>query len=410
MRRLLSAVVCAWVALALVAASAMAASEPVVSTGNATAITSTSATLNGTVNPEGQATSYYFEYGTTTSYGSQTATSPAGSGTTDVAVSAPLSALTPDTTYHYRVVAVNGSGTTLGSDVSFTTPKPPAPTVATSHARDVTQTSATLSGTINPRGQSTSYVFQYGTSTAYGAQTPSASAGAGTAAISVAAAVEGLTPGTTYHYRLAATNANGTTYGRDISFRTSGVPAGITIAALPGTITFGELTNLSGRVLPPRPSHATATLQSAPGAGGPWVDDTTATTQSSGAYSFPGEAPSSNTYYRVLSDGATSAAVRVVVRFRVGLRVSRQHPLAGTSVRFYGRVAPAHFWHRVLIQWLGPRGRWHTIKRTRLIRAHGTFYSARVTVERTGWYRVLVGADADHAAGTSLAVRIRVRR
>ena len=74
MRRLVLAVACAWAVLALSAAAAAAAGEPVVLTGNATAITSTSATVNGTVNPEGQATTYYFEYGTTTSYGSQTAT------------------------------------------------------------------------------------------------------------------------------------------------------------------------------------------------------------------------------------------------------------------------------------------------------------------------------------------------
>jgi len=96
------AVACAWAVLALSAAAAAAAGEPVVLTGNATAITSTSATVNGTVNPEGQATTYYFEYGTTTSYGSQTATADAGSGTASLAVSAQLASLTPDTTYHNR--------------------------------------------------------------------------------------------------------------------------------------------------------------------------------------------------------------------------------------------------------------------------------------------------------------------
>ena len=98
----------AWVLLGLVAPVA-AASEPVVSTGTATAITSTSAKLNGTVNPGGEATSYYFQYGTTTSYGSQTATSPVGSGSANVDVAAPISSLTPNIAYHYRLVAINGS-------------------------------------------------------------------------------------------------------------------------------------------------------------------------------------------------------------------------------------------------------------------------------------------------------------
>src|SRR5436305_8373681 len=122
MRRFASAAAtaCAFLAvLAPAALAALAAGEPVATTGNATAITPTSATINGTVNPEGQSTTYYFEYGTTTSYGSQTSMAGAGSGTADVKVSTAIEALTPNTTYHYRVVASNASGTTLGTDVSF---------------------------------------------------------------------------------------------------------------------------------------------------------------------------------------------------------------------------------------------------------------------------------------------------
>src|SRR5690349_1060257 len=208
MRRPTSAVAIACALLALLAPAALAAGEPVVTTGNATAITPTSATVNGTVNPEGQSTTYYFEYGTSTSYGSQTSMAGAGSGTADVKVSTAIASLTPNTTYHYRVVASNASGTMLGADVSFKTPKPPAPVVVTRHATSVAQTSATLNGTVNPEGQATSYVFQYGTSSAYGAQTPSASAGAGTKTIVVSAAIGPLTPNTTYHYRLVATSVN----------------------------------------------------------------------------------------------------------------------------------------------------------------------------------------------------------
>ncbi|MGH2883099.1 MAG: hypothetical protein ACRDPA_10460, partial [Solirubrobacteraceae bacterium] len=208
----MSAAACACALLALVAPGALAAAEPAVSTGNATAIAPTSATLNGTVNPEGQSTTYYFEYGTTTSYGSQTATAGAGAGTTDVKVSSAIGSLTPNATYHYRLVATNASGTTLGSDVSFRTPKPPAPVVVTRSATSVTQTSATLNGTVNPEGQATSYGFQYGTSSHYGSQTPAAGAGSGAKASAVSATIWSLAPGTTYHYRLAATSVNGTTY------------------------------------------------------------------------------------------------------------------------------------------------------------------------------------------------------
>ncbi len=411
MRRFLLALTCAGALLALVASAALAAAEPVASTSNATAISSTSAMLNGTVNPEGQATSYYFEYGTTTSYGSQTATGDAGSGTANIGVSAQIAALAPDTTYHYRVVATNASGTTLGSDVSFKTPKPPVPAVTTGQPQSVTQTSVTLHGTVDPEGLATTYVFQYGTSTAYGSDTPAASAGSGTKGVGVAVAVGLLSPATTYHYRLAATNANGTTFGHDVTFKTAAPPAGITIAALPGTITFGQLTSLSGRVLAPRPAHLTVVLQSAAGAGGPWTDAATTTALSTGAYSFSRLAPTSNTYYRVLADGATSAPVLVSVRFRVGLLVSRRHPPTGSTVRFHGHVGPGHKGLPVLIQWLGPHGHWHTIRRTRLRGAGGGlwFYSAAVRITRSGRYRVLVGADVAHAAGHSRVVRIRLR-
>jgi hypothetical protein len=96
---------------------------PVVTTGAASGVTSTSATLNGTVNPEGAATTYQFEYGTTTSYGSVAPASPgsAGSGSSAVAESAAVTGLTASTGYHYRLDATNATGTTDGPDQAFTT-------------------------------------------------------------------------------------------------------------------------------------------------------------------------------------------------------------------------------------------------------------------------------------------------
>jgi hypothetical protein len=410
MMRLARAVVCACALLGVGAPVALAAGEPVVVTGNATAIAPTSAVLNGRVNPEGTSTTYSFEYGTTTSYGSQTAMASAGSGTSDVKVTSAIASLKPNTTYHYRLVATNGSGTTLGSDVSFKTPKPPAPVVVTRRATNVTQTAATLNGTVNPKGQSTSYAFQYGTTRAYGSQTALTGAGSGTAPVSVSATIGALAPNTTYHYRLAATNVNGTSYSRDFSLKTAVLPAGVTLTAAPDAITFGQLTSLSGRVLPPRPAHVTVILQSAAALGGPWSGVGIATASSSGAYSFTRLSPSAGTYYRVLADGATSAPVRVLVHFRVGVRVSRLHPARGSLVRFHGRVGPRRNGLRVLVQRLGPRGRWHTIRRTRLGGAGGglSSYSVRVRIERSGRYRVFVGPDATHGAGRSRTVRIRV--
>lgn len=91
-------------------------------TGAATSVTATSAILNAVINPKGDTTSYYFEYGPTTSYGSILSQPTYHiSGSSDVTVSDSVLKLIPSTTYHYRVVATNSSGTTYGLDQTFTT-------------------------------------------------------------------------------------------------------------------------------------------------------------------------------------------------------------------------------------------------------------------------------------------------
>jgi Fibronectin type III domain len=110
------------VALAALAAPATAAA-PSATTGAATSVTSTSATLTGEVNPNGEPTTYHFEYGTTNAYGARTPDQgPTAAVKQNTDVSAPVSGLSPGTTYHYRLVAANGSGTKLGADKRFTTP------------------------------------------------------------------------------------------------------------------------------------------------------------------------------------------------------------------------------------------------------------------------------------------------
>jgi hypothetical protein len=119
-------VVCGLLVLAITSAShptpaSAAAAAPTVTTGSSSSVGQSSATVGGTVNPNGQSTSYYFKYGTTTSYGLQTTPAGAGSGTGVVAVHQTLDGLTPNTTYHYQLVATSSAGTTSGSDETFTT-------------------------------------------------------------------------------------------------------------------------------------------------------------------------------------------------------------------------------------------------------------------------------------------------
>jgi hypothetical protein len=184
-------------------------------TGSATSITKTEATLNGTVNPNGVETKYYFEYGETTSYGNKTAEASAGVGTSNVEESKAITGLTAGKQYDFRIVATNSSKeTSEGANQVFTTTKA-GPKVETEPASDVTETTATLNGAVNPEGAETKYYFEYGTTKSYGTKTAEASSGSGTGNVEEDKAITGLTAGTEYHFRIVATNSEGTTEGLD---------------------------------------------------------------------------------------------------------------------------------------------------------------------------------------------------
>src|SRR3954452_9354615 len=230
MRGLLRTVLVAVLALgAVTLVQGASAAAPTAITGSVSAVGGTSATVNGTVNPGSVATDWWFEYGSSTSYGSKTPTTAAGSGSANIAVSKGLTGLTPGTTYHYRLVARNATATVNGGDGIFTTAPPTV--VVTSPATGVGPTTATLGGTVNPNGEATTWYVEYGTSTSYGTKTATADAGSGTTAKAVSVGVSGLTVGKTYHFRLVGTSSAGTVQGADASFATAEAPGASTSAA-----------------------------------------------------------------------------------------------------------------------------------------------------------------------------------
>jgi phosphodiesterase/alkaline phosphatase D-like protein len=175
------------------------------------------------VRPNLADTGVLFEYGPSSEYGSTVEVTEAlapdeGTHTASVV----LSGLTPGLTYHFRAVASNFGGTAKGDDEAFNTPA--APVVEGEAVSAVTQTGATIAAKVKAGFESTSYHFEYGPTPAYGL-----TAGAGQLGgidnvdHEVATPISGLSPGTTYHFHVVASNAEGTRVGGDQEFTTRSV-------------------------------------------------------------------------------------------------------------------------------------------------------------------------------------------
>ncbi len=200
-------------------------------TPQASGITSFAATLTGVLGSGQFTPEYHFAYGPTSAYGSvwPTPNAKVGIGGQQTATQT-ITGLQPDTTYHYALVATDfGGGEEVGPDETFTTRPLVPPGIVTGGAVELTGTTAALNGAVNAEGLPTIYRFEYGTSTAYGSSWPSVQvyAGTGETSQSVTVTVPNLQPSTTYHYRLVATNEDGTTDGADQTFTTPGYPVSI---------------------------------------------------------------------------------------------------------------------------------------------------------------------------------------
>ena len=287
-----------------------------------------------------------------------------------------------------------------------------APAPATGAANSVTATSAVLTGSVNPNNEATTYHFEYGPTKAYGTVTPDQGpTAANKVKTAVSAAISGLTPGTTYHFRLVATNASGTKAGGDKTFRTA---AGISLTASRRTITFGGQTVLSGQLAAASPGGVKVTLEADPAPFNPseFKAVTTATTDATGKFTFA-QAPGANTADRVTArnPNAASATVTVRVRLRVTMTLSTAHPKRGRTVTFRGSVTPARNGQLVRIQ-KRVSGHWRTVT-TSLLTASSdpqvSTYRKRLRIRRSGVYRAYVSGDVANLAGASARRTIRVR-
>jgi DNA-binding beta-propeller fold protein YncE len=199
-------------------------------TESPTDVSGEAATLNASLLGDGSHTQYFFEWGTTEAYGHTSAEEDAGSpsGPNPTHLSATLTGLSPLTLYHYRIVAENGSHEKSdGEDQSFTTP-PLAPLVRAEAATEVRSETTLIRAQVNPGAGDTVYHVEYGSEDCAGEpSTPctitpmlEGHAGDGTAFVDASVPLQGLKPGTTYHYRIIAENGSDTGRGPDRTFTT----------------------------------------------------------------------------------------------------------------------------------------------------------------------------------------------
>ncbi len=219
-----------------------------------------------------------------------------------------------------------------------------APTVTTGGARAVSFGSATLTGSVNPRGANTSYYFQYGPTRAYGGQSAIADAGAGTGTVGVRVAIAGLQPLTVYHYRLVAVNVHGASIGSDRTLLTTKVPLSLQILASPNPVPYGGAAVVQGTLSGTNNANRTVVLQGNqwPFTGGFQNVGNPELTNASGGFSFTLLGMQLITQFRVVTT-TNPPVVSPVALENVAVRVSSH--VARTRrrgfARIYGTVTPA---------------------------------------------------------------------
>jgi hypothetical protein len=299
------------------------------------------------------------------------------------------------------------------------TAAPARPTVTTGPAANVAQSTATLTGSVNPNEAETRYFFEYGTTRTYGTRVPDppASVGKGDRRVAVTADIAGLAPATTYHYRIVARNAKGVRRGADRTFRTQRQPLGLSLTASSNPVLPGGETSIVGTLSGTGNAERQVRLQANPF---PYTQgfqnaSDIHLTNADGSFTFPILSLSINTQYRVVLPNVPaveSPIVAVGVAPKVSVKVKRVRRTArGAIFRFSGTVSPPHDGTQIAIQRLKSSG-WVTITGT--IAKHRSSTASRyrksVRLRRGGTFRIFAGTnDGDHVPNVSRSVRLRVR-
>jgi hypothetical protein len=287
------------------------------------------------------------------------------------------------------------------------------PGATTGGASPIGQTTATVHGSVNPHGAATTYFFQYGIKgSAYSAQTAVGSAGAGTTAHSFTGQISLLAPATSYHYRIVATNAKGTTRGASHAFKTKRQPLGVSLGANPNPVRVGQATVLSGTLSGTGNANRQVVLQANPW---PYTQGfapvtNNQVTDANGNFSFPILAVNVNTQYKVLMPAkpeVQSPIAFVGTKCRVTTHVHVTRGSHSGRVRFTGSILPAADGTEVAIQKFVD-GKWTTIGHSaaRHHSAARSTYRKTVTQRHPGRYRVVHAPPEPRVPNIGKTVRV----
>jgi len=302
-----------------------------------------------------------------------------------------------------------GTTTTTTTKTTPPAPKPPRPGVWSGYGERLTTSSAVLHGKVSPHGEATAYYFQYGTTPAYGTQTPTRPAGSATGEVTVTQAIVELQPYTTYHFRIVAQSAGGTTVGRDATFTTHRIPLSLRSTVGPDPVTFGRPLRLSGTVSGTGAAGTPVEVQADAfpydhgfhPITGPLAAD------AAGNFSFliPGLTQTTELRVATLTKPVAYSPIsieRVAVLVTLHVRPTRRRGM----VRLYGTVTPSEPYAGVAFE-RRAGGRYVTVSGTR-VHGGGSRFGRTIRLRHRGFYRALVlTAGGAQISGRSAPVLIR---
>jgi hypothetical protein len=276
-----------------------------------------------------------------------------------------------------------------------------SPTATTGKVTGLTYSSATVHGSVNPEGQQTNYVFQYGTTRSYG-----------TGSVSVSQTITGLQPLTTYHYRILASGPTGSAVGADRTFTTPKIPLSVAIVGIPNPVAFGSTFDVDGTLSGTGSADHAVQLESNPFpyTAGFKVVGNPELTNAAGGFSFPYLGLLENAQIRVSTVGSPLVSSPVVLEGVAVRVVLHAHSTKRRGyARLYGTVTPAEVGALVGFQLLKPGHNSINASGTVVKAGTSTVSSfSRVVRVKPGVYQALVKVDdGAHMSAYSTPILIR---